>query len=338
MPELPNTRDRSPHAFRETLNQSRLWVSHRSRHVPSCGWSDYDGPIAPDWHRMADEKGFRIVGRIRDRFHLTLECRACGAHTAVKLFALRDSRPRCGGCAAIKRQNAADGAKLVFLRRDPQHHKYGVFRAPCGHDVRRQFGFVEKVRKGEADVKCRVCLIETEKAEALAQGWERVGPDPDGKANYRLYRHRCGHHQRVARVNMRNGQCDCAACGESWSSKPSVIYLARIQLSSANLDVVKLGYSANPKRRFRHQLGLSKLAKVTFLRLLPMPTGHDACAAEKQANASLVRDFPDGVVPIATYSAHINVVSEIYRPALIREITTLMDQIKARLVAADTTR
>ena len=64
----------------------------------------------------------------------------------------------------------------------------------------------------------------------------------------------------------------------------------------------------------------------------------NACAAEKQANASLVRDFPDGVVPIATYSAHINVVSEIYRPALIREITTLMDQIKARLVAADTTR
>ena len=63
MPELPNTRDRSPHAFRETLNQSRLWVSHRSRHVPSCGWSDYDGPIAPDWHRHGRmRKVFALLG------------------------------------------------------------------------------------------------------------------------------------------------------------------------------------------------------------------------------------------------------------------------------------
>lgn len=329
MPELTKIQDYSPHPIAVTSDETGLWVPHRSRHVPASVWSDFIGPIAKSWHSMADEKGFRIVGRIRDRFHLKLECKECRAHTAVKIFALRDCHPRCGGCAATKRQNAATGAQVAFLRRDPQHHKYAYFRAACGHAVRRQFGFVDRVNAGEVDVKCRLCLLDREQAEALVHGWERVAADPDGRAGYRLYRHRCGHLQRVARVNMRNGQCDCAACGESWSSKPSVIYLARILLRSAHLDVVKLGYSANPERRFRHQLGLSKSAKVTFLRLLPMPTGHAACAAEKQANASLARDFPDGVVPVASYTGHINVVSEIYDPLLIPEITKLMDRIAA---------
>jgi hypothetical protein len=330
MPDRFNSSDSLLHPITVNPQQKRLWVPHRSRHVPACAWSHFDGPTVQEWHGMAHQKGFRIVSRIRDRFHLKLECKACSAHTAVKLSALRGAQPRCGGCATTRHHHSADGAKLTFLRRDHSYHKYAFFHAPCGHEVRRQFGFIKRVEKGEVNVKCRMCLIEREQAEARAHGWERVGPDPEAKANYRMYRHRCGHFQRIARVNMRNGQCDCANCGESWSSKPSVIYLARIRLASEGLDVVKFGYSANPKRRFRHQLGLSKAAKVTFLRLLQMSTGHAACAAEKRANADLVRRFPGHVVPVDIYGNHINVVSEIYTPALLPEINKLMDQIEAQ--------
>ncbi len=41
----------------------------------------------------------------------------------------------------------------------------------------------------------------------------RLGRDPKGNPNYRVYRHSCGHSQRVARVNMSWGQVQCAGCG-----------------------------------------------------------------------------------------------------------------------------
>jgi len=69
-----------------------------------------DGPIAPAWREKADQRGFRIVGRIRDRYHLNLECKTCGAHTAVKLFALRGAQPRCGACVASRASQMGRGS------------------------------------------------------------------------------------------------------------------------------------------------------------------------------------------------------------------------------------
>jgi len=151
-----------------------------------------------------------------------------------------------------------------------------------------------------------------------------------GNPNYRLYRHPCGHDQRVARINMRHGQCDCTRCGESWSSKPSTIYLARISLPGLLGDVIKFGYSARPHKRFKHQLGLPKTARVQFLRLLDMSSGHAACAAEKAANARLARDHLSQVVPHAVYRELINVRSEIYWPTLVPVIHNEMDRISGQ--------
>lgn len=308
-----------------------LHIPHRSRNVAAEAWSDYPREIPEHWHELARGKGFRIDRRVRDRNHLALECLNCGSHTAVKIAALRSSAVRCGGCAARLRDANAQDAALVFLRRDENDHHYGVFRASCGHEVRRQFALIERVRAGETGIRCGVCLVAREEAEARANGWARLGADPKGNPSYRLYRHKCGHEQRIARANMRHRQCDCSGCGESWSSKPSTIYLARIVLPEAGLEVLKFGYSANPKRRFKHQLGLSTSARVTMLRLLGMPTGHAACAAEKAANARLARDYPDSVVPHALYADRINISSEIYTPDLLRRIEREMDDIAARI-------
>jgi len=306
-----------------------LYIPHRSRNVAPELWSDYPCTIPDHWHDLARGKGFCIDRRVRDRNHLALQCLTCGSHTAVKIAALRSSAVRCGGCAARLRDTNAQDADLVFLRRDEGDHSYGFFRASCGHEIRRQFGLIERVRAGETGIRCGICLIAREEDEARANGWERLGADPMGNPNYRLYRHACGHEQRIARVNMRNSQCDCSGCGESWSSKPSTIYLARIVLPTG-LEVLKFGYSANPKRRFKHQLGLSTYARVTMLRLLSMPTGHMACAEEKAANARLARDYPESVVPHALYADLINVRSEIYTPDLLSRIEQEMDRIEAR--------
>ncbi|MBB4209404.1 hypothetical protein [Roseinatronobacter bogoriensis] len=308
-----------------------LYIPHRSRNVAPDMWSDYPLSIPDHWHDLARAKGFRIDRRVRDRGHLALQCLTCGAHTAVKIAALRTSAVRCGGCAAQLRDANAQDADLVFLRRDENDHHYGVFRAACGHEVRRQFALIERVRAGETGIRCGACLVAREEAEARANGWERLGADPKGNPSYRLYRHKCGHKQRIARANMRHGQCDCSRCGESWSSKPSTIYLARIVLPEVGLEVLKFGYSANPKLRFKHQLGLSKSARVTMLRLLDMPTGHLACSEEKAANARLARDYPDSVVPHSLYADLINVCSEIYTLDLLLRIEQEMDHIAARI-------
>lgn len=314
-------------------NSVPLHIPHRSRNVPPDAWCDYDRPVPPAWAELAAGRGFRVDRRVRDRYHLALECEACGSHTAVKVFALRDAAVRCGGCAARARAQNAQGAGLAFLRRDPGSRHYGYFRAPCGHTVRRQFELIRRVRNGKTGLRCAVCRVAREQDEARAHGWHRICPDTDGNPAYRLYRHGCGHVQRIARVNMRHGQCDCARCGESWSSKPSVIYLARISLPGLEGDVVKFGYSAHPRKRFKHQLGLPRSARVRFLRLLEMPSGHAACAAEKAANARLARDFPDLVVPQSIYRGLINVRSEIYWPTLIAVIEAELDRISGQTQA-----
>ncbi|MGN7871662.1 hypothetical protein [Paracoccus sp. 22332] len=78
------------------------------------------------------------------------------------------------------------------------------------------------------------------------------------------------------------------------------------------MDLLKLGYSANPQKRQRHQLGLPKTAQVTLLRNIAMPTGHAACAAEKRLHARLRRQHPEAVVPPQDYRGILNVVSEVW--------------------------
>ena len=112
-------------------NGPKLHIPHSSRHVPPSEWCDYPRPIPPVWADVAARRGFRIDRRVRDRYHLALACLSCGAHTAVKVAALRDAAVRCGGCAADARAKAAQDAGLTFIRRDPSSRHYGYFRAPC---------------------------------------------------------------------------------------------------------------------------------------------------------------------------------------------------------------
>lgn len=306
-----------------------LYVPHRSRHVRSSEWRHFEGPILPEWGQFAEQKGFRVHARVRDSRHLELECLRCGSLTAHKLYTLRTARPRCGGCTGERHQSLVEQAQLEFLYRDTQAHRYAYYRAKCGHRLRRQFELIHRVALGLTDVRCEICLQSREEAEAKKQGWTRLGRDPKGNPNYRLYQHSCGRHQRAARANMTWGQVSCSGCGKTWSSKPSYVYLFSIEVGDDTPRLLKLGYSKHPEKRLRHQLGLPRSAKVEILRVISMPTGHDACESEQAAHASLLRQMPAAVPAQTVYSHALNVSSEVYFPFAEPMIQDLMDAIEA---------
>ena len=185
----------------------------------------FPAPIRPHWQATAAAKGFRILARVHDRYHLLLRCRTCRRDFPAKLFVLMRGQPLCPHCLAARRAALAAEAGVAFLGPDPDHSAYGHYLAPCGHILRRQFELIARVARGETGLRCETCHAAREAAEARRFGWQRLGPCPSGRPNYRLYRHRCGHVQRVAQANMLWGQCDCAGCGQSWSARPSFLYL-----------------------------------------------------------------------------------------------------------------
>ena len=304
---------------------------------PPCELPLFEGPIRPHWQNTARAKGLEIIGRVRDRYHLHLRCAACAGTHVSKLFVLMSARPLCPHCLAARRSATATAAGVTFLGQDPEANLYGFYRADCGHTIRRQFELIDRVARGETGICCKTCLAQREQREAARYGWQRLGPDLSRGKNYRLYRHGCGHVQSIAQANMLWGQCDCAGCGESWTAKPSYVYLFDIRLpadgNAPSRRYLKLGYSAHPVKRYRHQLGLPAEAEVDVLRVVPMRTGHAACGVEKTAHARLSRAHPDAVVPAAELAGRMTIKSEIYRPHLRSVLEAEMDRIAGDQIA-----
>ncbi|WP_323716417.1 hypothetical protein [Paracoccus aminovorans] len=289
----------------------------------------HPGTLHPHWSDAARAKGFDLIARVRDRLHVALRCQTCGWVHAARHSVVMKAQPLCPHCIEARWRATAIAAGLTWLRRDPGHRHYGHYGLPCGHEIRRQVSFVERVAAGTVSVRCEACLTHREETEAARFGWTRLGRDPKGGASYRLYRHNCGHTQRIAVANMKWGQCDCAGCGQSWTAKPSFIYLLDIRHPGTRRHYLKVGYSSHPVKRHRHQLGLPKDALVEVLRVVAMPTGHEACAREKAAHAELRRLYPEILVPHPEFSDLMNVVSEIYRPESLSILHETLDRIEA---------
>lgn len=298
----------------------------------------HPGELHTHWAEAARVKGFDLVARVQDRFRVALRCQSCGGVHVARHYVVMTAQPLCPHCVEARWRATASTAGLIWLGRDPDHRHYGRYRLPCEHEIRRQFSFIERIAAGAVAARCETCLVHREEAEALRFGWTRLGRDPQGQASYRLYRHSCGHEQRIAVANMKWGQCDCAGCGQSWTAKPSYIYLLDIRHPGTTRHYLKLGYSSHPVKRHKHQLGLPKDAEVEVLRVVAMPTGHDACAREKAAHARLKRAHPEALVPHPEYADLMNVVSEIYRPEALSILQATLDRIEAEVTYATRSR
>ncbi|WP_156943848.1 GIY-YIG nuclease family protein [Roseivivax isoporae] len=130
---------------------------------------------------------------------------------------------------------------------------------------------------------------------------------------------------------MSNGDVDCARCGETWTSKPSQIYLFRIDLACGR--ILKLGYSSNPRRRLRQQLGIARDVPTRILRTVQVSTGHQAVCVEKSAHAEMRRHHPDLIVPKSAYGNAINTRTEIYRADAEAVLCAILDRIERDLAS-----
>ncbi|WP_413221028.1 GIY-YIG nuclease family protein [Tritonibacter mobilis] len=293
-------------------SRTKLFLPRGSRnHAPESWARDYPGPIKAEWTTVARSKGFDLVRRIRDKSHVVLRCHTCNALTAQKLFTLRTAQPACASCRHRAILAMAHKAGLEFQGYDPDYHKIGTYRAPCGHTLRRQFGQIERIANGHCKLRCETCHSGKEAEEAADRGWQLMGSDPQGNPNYRIYQHGCGHRQRVARTNMQSGRFQCTACGEGWATAPSHLYAIRLELPTG-LRVVKLGFSRDPESRLKYQLLLQPGIQAELLRVVPQPTGHAAMCQEKALHRGLKKSHPDAIIPLDLFEHWLSVKTEIY--------------------------
>ena len=128
----------------------------------------YDREIPPLWHEFAEEKGFEITGRVRDRSHLVLRHTECGQQMVSKVFTLRSTQPTCPHCLERKRRDLCRDAGVTWLGLADRRHYYRM-RLPCGHETERQAELLERVKRGETAIRCGTCLEKRLKAEAAAR-------------------------------------------------------------------------------------------------------------------------------------------------------------------------
>lgn len=318
------------------INNKPLHLPRRSRHVAESEWTEYQRRIPAAWNAIAKRKGYRVDRRIRDRYHVALECMRCGAQTAHKVYTVRSAQPACGGCQMAQLRDNAAKVGLTLSERDEAHRHYATYRLPCGHETRLQRGRVERLAQdgpapGHDGYHCEVCYQEKLQQTAATSGWSVIGADPDGDANYRLLAHdACGYRQRVAIANLETGRYNCGGCGECWTAAPSALYMMRFSVPNLGC-FIKLGYSRNPQSRLRYQLGLRADVDAELIDEVAMPSGQLALRVEKNLHRELQTSHPNMVVPRADLSGWINVTSEIYTAEAEPIIRRMLDAIESPL-------
>lgn len=146
----------------------------------------YHAPIPDAWQDIAREKGYEIVGRVNDRFHLVLRHEDCGAEMVSKVYTLRTAEPVCPTCLDGRRRALCEAAGVGYAGRG-DHPNYFRIRLPCGHETMRQQELLERVRQGTTAIRCEECLALRVQEEARARGWELIGADPEGDPGLSTY-------------------------------------------------------------------------------------------------------------------------------------------------------
>lgn len=297
--------------------------------IGNTSYPVHDGLIHPHWQEIAEAKGFQITARVRDKYHLVLRHEACGAEMVAKLFTLREAQPSCPACLQNRRRDLCRAAGVTFLGLADRPNYYRI-RLSCGHDTERQHELLHRVKQGQTEIRCSDCLDTRLKAEARARDWDLLGEDPEGDRGYRLYRHDCGHLQRISVGNMATGRFTCGGCSEGWTRDQSYIYAMLFVLKDGR-EAIKVGFSRDPDSRLRHQLTTEQDQYALLIRSIAIPTGRDAIRLEKELHRALRKGHPQAVLDRDVFAGQVNCVSELYDAAIETDIMALLDALQQRV-------
>jgi len=320
-----NPRPSKPRGTAGRDRHARLGNRRSRRATDRAATLAFRRPIPVRLYDDARQKGFVLIGRGRRSADMMLRCVTCQQMQQVRRSVLINNALECKNCLWMRRFDDAMASGATILLPDPCSHKIAMIELACGHIVQRQYNRLSIAAKGGHALGCETCREAQYVAQAEGSGWHLVGPPGNDKISYRHYRHHCGHSQDHAIVNVDNRQVDCARCGESWVSKPSCIYLFRIEL--VDRAVLKFGYSANPKRRLRYQLGDAARLTGKILRVIDLESGHAAMTAEQQGHRFLHQNHADLVAAASLFAGQIKAKSEIYHLSAEHAINKLMDRI-----------
>lgn len=286
----------------------------------------FSGKEHKHWKEAAGQHGFAFLGRAVDRLHVILGCSSCGSATLKRISVVLRHNPECGNCILERHETAATRVGAKLLGPDPEGDRhYGVYQFACGHVDRRQHLRVEAAAAGGHDLSCETCTAEQHASEASEHGWTLIGPAARCNRSYRRYEHDCGHTQDVGVANMRHGDVNCAGCDETWTSKPSKIYLLSLMLP--NVPVIKLGFSNNPMRRLQQVQNDPDETRGTLDREIDVGTGHDAICLEIAMHRLIRRHRPELIVEQIHFCDHLATTSEIYHERGRAFISALIDAV-----------
>lgn len=321
----PNSRPSKPRGTTGRGHRARPKNRRSRRATDRAATLAFRRPIPDRLYDDARGKGFVLIGRGRRSADMMLQCVTCRQLQQVRRSVLINNALECKNCLWMRRFDDAMASGATILLPHPSSHKIASIALSCGHVVQRQYNRLSMAAKGGHALGCETCREAQYVAQADGSGWDLAGPPCSGKIGYRRYRHHCGHCQDHAIVNVDNRQVDCANCGESWVSKPSCIYLFQIEL--IDRAVLKFGYSSNPARRLRHQLGDAARLTGKILRVIDLESGHAAMTAEMQGHRFLHQNHGDLVVKAPLFAGQIKSKSEIYDLSAEHIIRDLMDRI-----------
>ena len=200
---------------------------------------------------------------------------ACGHKREIQTSTIYHPKniPQCYVCLLKKRELEALEKGLILLglgkTKDYGHYQF----VKCKHNKQFQYYTVRYFHP-----VCDECFLRELVKNAKKNHWTYTRDSK--KMGYAWYTHDvCGNEQKIAYSAIKNSNVNCQICQESSRTKPSNLYLLRIEVEGM-MKWLKLGYSDDIARRVT-QYGLPVNSVISHIQVRQIATGNKAHGLEQ---------------------------------------------------------
>jgi hypothetical protein len=239
---------------------------------PQC----YEESVA----ELAKSIGYEVLGKSELGPDFRIIKKDCGCIDDIRIGSLRVTKDKrdtgqvtCKKCYRVTLAKSAEECGFTLLEDIDTYNIRIQFNA-CGH-----FKNAKKSQVLKKNLVCRDCAEIKHIQQVSESGIEYIGKiDSEDLSRYRMYRLPCGHEKVLRMDHAVAGSYLCEVCGDSHYTKPSSIYLFKME--TKDFSWLKLGYSLNFKLR-KANYGLTADCKSELLYLVDVETGSLASSIER---------------------------------------------------------